>query len=190
VRLYLVRHGRATAGWDTDPDPEIDDLGKVQAVEVARRLAPLGPLPIVTSPLQRCRMTAEPLADAWSVGPLVVPEVGEIPSPEGVPMGERTGWLRRAMGGTWTDLGGRYLHYRDGVRTSLAGMSGDTVVVSHFVAINVVIGACLGDDRLVIRRLDNGSVTIVDVVADIDAGDGVDRFELVEGGDEADTLIR
>jgi broad specificity phosphatase PhoE len=132
-------------------------------------------------------MTAEPLAEIWSVSPLVVPEVAEIPSPEGVPMGERTGWLRRAMGGTWGDLGDRYVRYRDAVRASVAGMSGDTVVVSHFVAINAVIGACLGDDRVVIRRLDNGSVTIVDVVAD---EIGVDRFELVEGGDEADTLIR
>ena len=39
----------------------------------------------------------------------------------------------------------------------------DTVVFSHFVAINAVIGACVGDDRLVIRSLDNCSVTVVDV---------------------------
>jgi broad specificity phosphatase PhoE len=180
--VWLVRHGRATAGWDTDPDPGIDDLGRQQAVEVARRLAPLGPLPIVTSPLLRCRMTAVPLAEAWDVVPVVAPEVAEIPSPEGVPMGERTGWLRAAMTGTWAELGERYTSYRDGVRAFVAALGTDTVVVSHFVAINVVIGACLDDDRLVIRRLDNGSVTTVDVVDD--------RFALVEGGHEADTLIR
>ena len=39
-----------------------------------------------------------------------------------------------------------------------------TSCLSHFVAINAVIGACTGDDRLVIRRLDNCSVTVVDVV--------------------------
>jgi broad specificity phosphatase PhoE len=182
VRLYLVRHGRATAGWDTDPDPEIDELGKVQAATVVRRLGPLGPLSLVSSPLLRCQMTARPLADAWSVEPVVSPMVAEIPSPEGVPMGERTQWLRQAMAGTWAELGERYTRYRDGVRSYLAGLDGDTVVVSHFVAINVVIGACCDDDRIVIRRLDNGSITTVDV----DGG----RFELVEGGDEADTLIR
>jgi broad specificity phosphatase PhoE len=64
----------------------------------------------------------------------------------------------------------------------LAACDDDTVVVSHFVAINAVIGACLGDDRLVIRSLDNASRTVVDV----DGG----RFALVEGGREADTLIR
>ena len=56
------------------------------------------------------------------------------------------------------------------------------MVVSHFVAINAVIGAAIGDDRLVVLHLDNASRTVVDV----DGG----RFTLVEGGAEADTLIR
>jgi broad specificity phosphatase PhoE len=55
-------------------------------------------------------------------------------------------------------------------------------VFSHFIAINAVIGACLGDDRLVVRRLDNTSVTVVEV------DDGTVR--LIEAGHEADTLIR
>ena len=38
------------------------------------------------------------------------------------------------------------------------------------------------DDRLVIRSLDNCSVTVIDIA------DG--RLVLVEGGEEADTLIR
>jgi hypothetical protein len=32
TRLHLVRHGRAAAGWDTDPDPGLDDIGRRQAV--------------------------------------------------------------------------------------------------------------------------------------------------------------
>ena len=56
------------------------------------------------------------------------------------------------------------------------------MVVSHFVAINAAIGAALGDDRLLVRSLDNCSVTVVDVVAG--------SLRLVEGGHEADTLIR
>jgi broad specificity phosphatase PhoE len=182
VRLYLVRHGRAAAGWDTDPDPPIDDVGCVQAEAVAARLAPLGPLPIVTSPLLRCRMTAEPLAAAWDVVPVVVSEVAEIPSPDGVPMGQRVPWLRAAMSGTWAELGPRYLGYRDTILRTLAGLRADTVVVSHFIAINAVIGAATGDDRLVIASLDNASVTVVEVEDD--------RFMVTERGHEADTLIR
>jgi broad specificity phosphatase PhoE len=181
-RLYLVRHGRAAAGWDADPDPPVDAVGRAQAEAMAERLAPLGPLAVVTSPLRRCRMTAEPLAAAWGVEPAVVEAVAEIPSPEGVPMGERVPWLRAAMGGTWADLGPRYTGFRDGVLDARTALRTDTVVVSHFVAINAVIGAAAGDDRLVLASLDNASVTVVDVTGG--------RFVVTERGHEADTLIR
>jgi broad specificity phosphatase PhoE len=182
TRLVLVRHGRATAGWDTDPDPGIDELGRAQAIEVADALAPLGPWPIVTSPLRRCQETAAPLAERWGVTPVVEPAVAEIPSPEGVPMGERVAWLRAAMLARWTDLGPRYTGWRDAGVAALAALPTDTVVVSHFVFINAAIGAALGDDRVLIASLDNCSRTTFDVV------DG--RLVLVEVGHEADTLIR
>lgn len=182
ARLYLVRHGRASAGWDDDPDPGLDALGESQAAAAAARLAPLGPLALVTSPLRRCRETAAPLASAWQVAPIVDDAVAEIPSPVGVPMAERTAWLRAAMAATWDDLGPRYVRFADGVVDWALARRQDTVVVSHFVAINVAIGAALGDRRLVIRSLDNASVTTVDVVEG--------RLVLVEGGHEADTLVR
>ena len=49
--LRLVRHGRASAGWDRDPDPGLDSLGWEQARAVAARLAGFGPLPVLVSPL-------------------------------------------------------------------------------------------------------------------------------------------
>lgn len=183
TRAYLVRHGRAAAGWDSDPDPGLDDLGRMQAEGVARRLAPLGPLALVSSPLLRCRETAAPLAGEWGVDARVEPAVAEIPSPEGVAMADRVEWLRAAMAGTWSALGAPYTAFRDGVVAAVAGLGEDTVVCSHFIAINAVIGAAVGDDRLVIRSLDNCSVTVVDVAAD-------GGLTLVEGGHEADTLIR
>jgi broad specificity phosphatase PhoE len=183
--IYLVRHGRAVTGWDRDPDPGIDRVGAAQAVALADRLAPLGAvraLPIVTSPMRRCQETAAPLAREWGVTPVVEEAVGEIPSPLGVAMADRVGWLRDAMAGTWSELGDRYTTFRDSVVAFVAGRREDTVVFSHIIAINAVLGACLADDRTVIRRLDNTSVTIVEV------GDG--SLRLLEGGHEADTLIR
>jgi broad specificity phosphatase PhoE len=188
TRLHLVRHGRAAAGWDADPDPDLDDVGRAQAEAVADLLAGLAaaggavPLALVSSPLLRCRSTAAPLAARWAADARIEPRVAEIPSPEGIAMADRVEWLRAAMGGTWQALGSRYTEYRDRVVQALMELPTDTVVFSHFVAINVAIGAALGDDRLVIRSLDNTSVTVVDV------RDG--RLHLVEGGREADTLIR
>lgn len=186
TRIHLVRHGRAAAGWNVDPDPGLDDLGRSQADEVARVLAPLGPLALWTSPLLRCRQTSAPLAAAWNTDATVEPRVAEIPSPEGYALDNRVEWLRRAMAGTWTELaasdGERYAEYRHSVCRALLEMPGDAVVFSHFIAINVVIGEALGDDRLVVASLDNCSVTTVTVHGG--------KFVLDEIGREADTLIR
>jgi len=182
TRLYLVRHGRAAAGWDTDPDPGLDDLGREQAAAMAETLAPLGPLALISSPLRRCQETAGALAARWDTLATIEPLVAEIPSPDGYAMGERVEWLREAMSGPWSALGPRYVEFRDGVGRYLASRSVDTVVVSHFIAINAAIGAALGRDDVVIRRLDNCSITIMDVAGD--------ELHLIEGGHEADTLIR
>ena len=118
----------------------------------------------MTSPLLRCQETAAASAAAWNVGAAIEPGVAEIPSPEGVAMADRVEWLRVAMAGTWAALG-RAVHRvprRRGGDACVA-LPDDTVVTSHFIAINAVIGAALGDDRLVIRSLDNCSVTVVDV---------------------------
>jgi probable phosphoglycerate mutase len=185
ARIHLVRHGRASGGWDDDPDPGLDDVGRRQAARLAERLASPGDLTppvLVTSPLRRCRETTGALAARWRMTPVVDPAVAELPSPPGVPMGERVAWLRTAMAGTWPDLGERYEAYRDGVLAAVAALPDGTVVCSHFIAINGVIGACLGDDRVLLRSLDNASVTVVEAT-----GEGL---VLVESGHEADTLIR
>jgi broad specificity phosphatase PhoE len=181
--LALVRHGRAEAGWDTSLDPGLDATGRAQAEAVADVLVADMPVrPIVSSPLLRCRQTAAPLAARWGVDTVVAPAVRELPSPAGYEMHERVDWLRAVMGGTWADLGPDYVTFRDECLAFLLGLPDDAVVFSHFIAINAVIGASTGDDRLVIRSLDNCSVTTIEVA------DG--RFTLVEGGAEADTLIR
>jgi broad specificity phosphatase PhoE len=182
ARLTLVRHGRASGGWDDDLDPGLDTIGQRQAMALVDLLAGNHPQPIVSSPMRRARETAAPLAARWGVEPAIEPAVTEIPSPPGVPLGERVAWLRRAMAGGWSDLGPAYQGWRDQVLGCLTSFAADTIVVSHFIVINLAIGACLSDDRVVIRSVDNCSRTVVEVF------DG--RLVLVEGGHEADTLIR
>ena len=179
----MVRHGRASAGWDTALDPELDELGHAQAREVADQLQSLQLGNIITSPLLRCQQTAEPLGLKWNVAPQVFTEVSEIPSPKGVAMSDRIVWLRQAMQGTWSDLGADYVAYRDCITEFVRGIQTDAVIFSHFIAINAVIGGVLGDDRLVIRSLDNCSTTIFE-------SDTTGNLSLTQGGHEADTLIR
>jgi broad specificity phosphatase PhoE len=182
----MVRHGRAAAGWDVDPDPALDDLGRQQALAVASKLSSLGPLPVVSSPLLRCQQTAFPLATVWNSGIAIESRVGEIPSPDGVALEDRGTWLREIMAGTWTQAaersGTHYVNYRDAIAACVASCKTDTVIFSHFVAINAVIGAAQGRDEVLIASLDNCSVTTFDVT------DG--NLTVLEIGGEADTLIR
>jgi broad specificity phosphatase PhoE len=180
----MVRHGRAAAGWDTDVDPGLDEVGREQASATAQRLAQLSQMALVSSPMKRCQETAGFLANLWDQAAVTVePLVTEIPSPDGYELGERIEWLRAAMAGTWGELGPAYTDFRDDVVRYVAQRPTDTVIFSHFIAINAVIGSCLGDDRLVIDSLDNASVTVFET-------DGKGGLRLIERGNQADTLIR
>lgn len=186
IRIALVRHGRASAGWDTAVDPGLDDLGRDQADVAAKKLDQIfagQQVEIVSSPLLRCQQTAKSFADLRTTPVRVCAEVAEIPSPSGVEMSSRVDWLRAAMQGTWADLGGEYVEFRDLVIKFVRSRETSTVIFSHFVAINAVIGALVGDDRVVIRSLDNCSITLLDRDADC-------NLSIAQSGHEADTLIR
>jgi broad specificity phosphatase PhoE len=180
-RLHLVRHGRAGARWEADPDPGLDDTGRAQAEAVADRLAPLGPLGLVTSPLRRTRETAAPLARRWGVEPAVEPGVGEVAAPPLAPE-ERGPWLAAVMAGRWADQADDLRRWRDTVLATLLALPADTVVVTHFVAVNVAVGAATGDDRVLRFRPANASVTVLDA----DAG----GLRLVALGEEGTTVVR
>ena len=182
-RITMVRHGQAAAGWGDDLDPGLSDVGLAQARAAADALASIGPQPIVASPLRRCRETAAPLAAVWNVEPAIDASVGEIVSPaDQSGLEARSAWLRQAMGGTWSTLGAEHDAWRQSVLHSVRSLECDTVVHSHFIAINVVVGAATGDDRVVCFAPDNCSWTVVDVE---DGG-----MSIVELGRQATTEVR
>jgi broad specificity phosphatase PhoE len=181
-RLYLVRHGRAAGGYGDHADPGLDDVGKAQAAAAADRLASVGPIEVITSPLVRARETAAALEARWGTMALVEPTIGEVPAPS-EDLEARHLWLREAMGSTWTDLGPRYSSWRTMVTDFLLHLRHDTVVVTHFVAINAVLGVATGDDRVMTSSVGNGSVTVVDHDHDV--------FRVIEvGTDDATTVVR
>jgi broad specificity phosphatase PhoE len=161
VRLYLVRHGKAEAGFGESHDPGLDDVGRAQADVVARELAPRGPLPILTSPLRRTRETAAPLAALWKHEPIIEEAVAEIPSPTDN-LQERVAWLRQFMAGSWRNVTMDLAAWREEVIAALLAIGEDTVIFTHFIAINVAVGAATGDERVVVFSPDNGSVTSVE----------------------------
>jgi broad specificity phosphatase PhoE len=179
--LHLVRHGAASAGWDTDPDPGLSPHGHEQAAAMAAELAHLGPLPVYVSPLRRCRETAVPLLEKWGVEPVIEPRVSELRAPEGHDLQTRTVWLRGLMQGTWAEGAPELDPWRDDLVGCILAIPHDAVVVTHFIGINVVVGRATGDDRVVCRHVDNCSITVVDT----DGG----ALRLLDAGSEADTEV-
>ncbi len=182
VRIYLVRHGKAAAGFDAHLDPGLDETGEREAREAARILAPLGPLALLTSPLARAMETAIPLAALWQREPLIEERVAEIPSPT-EDLAARSQWLRQMMAGRWADAP-ELAHWRSRLVDCLHELGEDTVVFSHFIAINVAVGEATADDRVVCFRPNNGSITVLET----NVGNGP-PLSLVELGEQADTRV-
>lgn len=84
MELIVIRHGRpehievADESADHGPaDPPLAEIGHRQAERVGEYLVDLGVDGVVTSPLQRARQTAAPLARMLGVEPVVVDGVAE-----------------------------------------------------------------------------------------------------------------
>ena len=76
ARVVLLRHGRtawnAQARFQGQADPPLDDIGRVQAYEVAALVAALRPDVLVSSDAERAMQTAEPIGQVCGLD--VVPE--------------------------------------------------------------------------------------------------------------------
>ena len=181
-RLYLVRHGEPSGTWTDTRDPGLTDLGREQARAAADRLRLVQPKQVVSSPLRRALETSAPLAEALSMQPILAEAVAEIPSPPDVSLEKRGGWLRAIMGGEWSETEPSLRHWRDGVITYLTQLPVDTAVFSHFIAINVALGAAIGDDRVMCFRPAHASVTVLETNGRV--------ISLVELGATAETTVR
>jgi len=186
-RLYMIRHGSPSSTWGgADDDPGLDPTGHAQAQAARDWLLalPTGDRPqrVVSSPLRRCRETAEPTARALGISVEIDPRVGELPTPKGLAREARPAWLQTAFQGTWDKIPGDrdYEAWRREVVASLA-QHADTAVFSHYLAINAVLSHLAGDPRVLFFRPDHTSISVFET-------DGT-RLSLVSRGREAATGV-
>jgi broad specificity phosphatase PhoE len=180
ARLVLVRHAEPAASWGDHLDPGLSAVGERQAEEVARRLERRGPVPIVSSPLLRARETAAPLERRWAAEATVLAAVGEIPTPRSLSQ-PRVDWLRAVLAGRWSEVEDAARRWRAELLDTLRAVDDPTVVFTHFVAINVVVGVATGDDRVWSCSPAHASVTDIEV-------DGT-TLEVVSLGDQSASRI-
>lgn len=85
------------------------------------------------------------------------------------------------MAGRWSEQSDDLQQWRQALVDAMLEISRDTVIFSHFVAINAAVGAASGDDRVLLFRPDNGSITRIEVQDN--------ALRVLERGHEAETKV-
>jgi broad specificity phosphatase PhoE len=168
TRVWLVRHGEASANWGQELDPSLSPQGRLDAAAAVDLLDGVGPMPVVTSPMRRTRQTAEAFASAWGVEVVVEPAVSEVPSPTS-DLVQRQQWLGGFLASGWSMQPDDLWRWRQNLLRFLRSLTTPTVVVTHAVAINTVLAEANNDDGVFTSAVAPGSVTVVDFSAG-DAG--------------------
>lgn len=179
--LFLVRHGEAAASWGESPDPGLSDLGQQQAEKTAEALQQqiCNDTLLLSSPLQRARETAIPLARMLQRDVIVEDVFREIPSP--VPLAQRQVWLRKFMQQQWLEQGDEHHKWRTAAVQRLLTSKQPAVIFTHFLVINAVVGQILQRPETLCFWPANGSITKL-------RRNGSD-LELLALGDEVETIV-
>lgn len=177
--IYFVRHGEAASAWGEHPDPGLSDKGWIQAEAVAKRLIALDISSAMTSPMTRCQETASAFADLTGKTLSIEPTVTEIPTPNDVE--DRRTWLRDLMAGDWETVPEQVTKWRTDLLNTVTNLPNNTVVFSHFIAINAIVGHLTGAPAVTVFRPNYCSITVLE-------RNGSD-ISLVEKGESLDTRV-
>ena len=107
--------------------------------------------------MQRCRDTAGEFERTIRTAARITPEVSEICTPDDVV--DRVSWLRGVMAGRWDREGVDYKPWRQAMIDVLDSLAPQTVVFTHFVAINAIVSQLNNDPNVTVFRPGYCSVT-------------------------------
>lgn len=181
MEIILVRHGEAAAHWGEDPDPGLSALGARQAQAAAEALLPGldADVSLVSSPLRRARETADPIARTLGLQVAINDAFCEIPAP--VPLAQRRDWLRGFMRQEWAEQPAELLRWRDCALEQLHSLQQPTVVFTHFLVLNAIVGSILARPETLYFWPDNASCTRLNL--------SNNTLELVELGAQMETIV-
>ncbi|CUW39530.1 putative Phosphoglycerate mutase [Magnetospirillum sp. XM-1] len=161
--IWLVRHGKSARGFDQAEDPDLSELGHTQAEAVARQLnIHIQPCAVLASRFLRAQSTAKPLAALWERSVIISPEIDEIPAPTwmtGVNLPQRRPWLDVMLTESYGALDPTIESWRSSLLGFVSRLSAPTVLFTHYLTINALVGAAMEDLRTVV--IDPGYCEVV-----------------------------
>ena len=183
VNIFLIRHGEANASWDEDRDPGLSEKGKLQSELLEKEI--LNSLPsrfdAISSPLSRAKETATPLKEKLGFKLSINDIYAEIPSP-GIPLSERRDWLKGIFSARIDELEKPQMEWRNKIIESLKLLKQDTIIFSHFMVINSIVGWINDSKNFVSFHPDNYSVTKIEKLGD--------TFKILNLGKDFSTTVQ
>ena len=190
INIYLIRHGKASSGWDTT-NPNLDLTGKEQSDKIALKLSQIAkePFDVFSSPLIRCIETAEPFSKVKNKKIKIEDRVIEIPSPI-KNLKKRVLWLKKVLPLTWDELISDedsreskidYFLWRENILKFFLSLNKDTFIFTHYLVINSIISYLKKSDKVVFFNPDNTSLTHLSL--------SDKKLKIISLGDEASTII-
>ena len=149
INLLLVRHGEAAESWGNHPDPGLSKLGIKQSSSLINNamLKSLDSYNFVSSPKSRAKMTAEPLIKKFNKELIINNAFSEIPSDD-INNSQKRAWLTEVMNIEIRDLPDSVLNWRDSIIENSLNVSYNTIVFTHFMVINALVGSLLKKNAL------------------------------------------
>ena len=161
TKIILVRHGEASASWEESSDPGLSNLGINQAEEcssILLKLEDIDNFDLKSSPLKRAIETAEKLKIKLNKNLLIDPAFAEIPSP-GVSLQNRQHWLKEIFNQKVDELEKPQKNWHKKIISEIKKIERPTIIFSHFMVINTIVGYVKKDESMVCFYPDNCSIT-------------------------------
>lgn len=184
MTIYLIRHGEAAQAWDEAPDPILSTNGIQQAQNLAEIYLPTlkkSDFQLLSSPLARAQQTATPFQEALNIPININSNFAEIPSP-GIALADRRNWLKALFSKTIPELETPQLEWRNNIIQGIQSLEKDTLIFSHFMTINAIVGWIKNDNRVVSYYPNYCSITQIEKVGN--------QFFIKSLGKELSTVVQ
>jgi probable phosphoglycerate mutase len=161
IKIYVIRHGEAGKSWSEDLDPGLSVKGSEQSEELIQKLSAdyeNTKFKIFSSPLLRAQETAIPLQKRFGFNIEIDKTFAEMPSP-GVPLAERSAWLKNIFDAKVDELETPQIEWRKEIISKISAIKEDTIIFSHFMVINTIVGWLKNFDETVNFYPANCSIT-------------------------------
>ena len=171
IKLILIRHGEAASAFGDAKDPSLSALGTKQSKKLVKDLDKdfLIEYKFFSSPKARAIETAKPLVDLLKKDLIIKNEFSEIPSPK-TNGKEKQRWLKNIMSLPIDKLPKDVNLWRQNLLKVMSSLEKNTIVFTHFMVINALIGHIEKNETLLCFYPANASITTIFIENGIPSG--------------------